>query len=419
MRLLTKITSLYLLITLMVFAVGGVMAYYVIKEEIDAEHRRFLRRRLDRTAELIGQGEKIESYDGAKLDVVHLGERAHEYPIHFSDTLVWHPYLERMEINYKANTVQKINGQYYYMETFDVIVEADDITETVVRSLSRIFLLLLVAVGLIGALFSARIFKPFNETLNRIRDFRVRSNEPLGLPNTNTREFRRLNYFVEQMASRSRREYQALKEFSENASHEMQTPLAIARGKLELMMDSPHLKDKDLELLLSAQKSLQKLSKLGRSLSLLTKIENEEFRRETISDFSAIAKHVVHQFEELIPLKSLSLKQQIAEGVALRIDPVLADVLVTNLIQNAVRHNVEGGCIDVLLDEERLLIRNTGTPPSIAPEVLFQRFRKDRQSGESLGLGLAIVRRICELNNLDIRYRYIDQLHAVEIRFSG
>ena len=76
MRLLTKITVLYLLITLMVFAVGGVIAYYVIKEEIDAEHRRFLRRRLARTAELIERGEKIQPYDGAMLDVVPLGEQA-------------------------------------------------------------------------------------------------------------------------------------------------------------------------------------------------------------------------------------------------------------------------------------------------------------------------------------------------------
>lgn len=393
------------------------MAYYVIKEEIDAEHRRFLRRRLDRTAELIQHGEKIESYDGAKLDVVHLGKRGREQSFRFSDTLVWHPYLERMETHYKASTVQNINGEYYYMETFDVIVEADDITETVTRSLSRIFLLLLVAVGLIGALFSARIFRPFNETLNRIRDFRVRGSEPLDLPKTKTREFRRLNYFVEQMAGRSRREYQALKEFSENASHEIQTPLAIARGKLELMMDSPNLQGKDLELLLSAQQSLHKLSKLGHSLSLLTKIENDEFRGESPTDFSIIVQRVIQQFEELIPLKSLSLKQDIRENVNLRIDPVLADVLVTNLFQNAVRHNHEGGCIEVQLDEERLLLRNTGAPPSISPEAFFQRFRKDRQSGESLGLGLAIVRRICELNNLDIRYRYIDDQHAVEIRF--
>lgn len=417
MRLLTKITSLYLFITLLVFAVGGIMAYYVLKEEIDAEHRRFLRRRLARTAELIANGEQVPVYDGEKLDVIPLGPNARERPYRFSDTLVWHSYLKRMENHYKVSAIKNIDGQYYYMETFDVIVEADDITETVVRALSRIFLLLLVVVGVVGALFSARIFSPFNKTLDRIRDFRVQNDEPLDLPKTSTMEFRRLNYFVGQMAARSRREYQALKEFSENASHEMQTPLSIARGKLELLLDSPNLSDQDLGLVISAQQSIQKLSKLGRSLSLLTKIENEEFRGEGPSDLSELLKNIIDQFEELIELKSLTLQQEIEESVTLPMDPILADVLLTNLFQNAVRHNVQGGCIDVSLNREHLLIRNTGPAPDAPPEELFDRFRKNRQSGDSLGLGLAIVRRICDMNKLQIRYRYQEDRHVVEVRF--
>lgn len=417
MRLLTKITSLYLFITLLVFAVGGVMAYYVLKEEIDAEHRRFLQRRLARTAELIANGEQVPAYDGEKLDVIPLGPNARERPYRFSDTLVWHPYLKRMENHYKVSAIKNIDGQYYYMETFDVIVEADDITETVVRALSRIFLLLLVVVGVVGALFSARIFSPFNKTLDRIRDFRVQNDEPLDLPKTSTMEFKRLNYFVGQMAARSRREYQALKEFSENASHEMQTPLSIARGKLELLLDSPNLSDQDLGLVISAQQSIQKLSKLGRSLSLLTKIENEEFRGEGPSDLSELLNNIIDQFEELIELKSLALQQEIEESVTLPMDPILADVLLTNLFQNAVRHNVQGGCIDVSLNRERLLIRNTGPAPEAPPEELFNRFRKNRQSGDSLGLGLAIVQRICDMNNLQIRYRYQEDRHVVEVRF--
>ncbi len=417
MRLLTKISSLYLLMTLLVFAAGGIIAYHVIKDEIDAEHRRFLRHRLARIAELIANGEQVPTYDGEKLDVIPLGPDAREQSFRFSDTLVWHSYLKRMESHYKLSAVQKIGDQHYYMETFDVIVEADDIMETVIRALSRIFLLLLIVVGVVGALFSARIFRPFNKTLNRIRDFNVQSNEPLDLPKTSTMEFKRLNYFVGKMADRNRREYQALKEFSENASHEMQTPLSIARGKLDLLLDSPNLGDQDLGLVISAQQSIQKLSKLGRSLSLLTKIENEEFRSEGPSNMSALLKSIIDQFEELISLKSLTLEQTVEEQVSVPMDPVLADVLLTNLFQNAVRHNLKGGYIKVDLNQERLLIQNTGPPPQVPTEELFNRFRKDRQSGESLGLGLAIVRRICDMNNLQVRYRYQQERHVVEVRF--
>jgi len=403
--------------TLLVFAAGGIIAYHVIKDEIDAEHRRFLRHRLARIAELIANGEQVPAYDGEKLDVIPLGPDAREQSFRFSDTLVWHSYLKRMESHYKLSAVQKIGDQHYYMETFDVIVEADDIMETVIRALSRIFLLLLIVVGVVGALFSARIFRPFNKTLNRIRDFNVQSNEPLDLPKTSTMEFKRLNYFVGKMADRNRREYQALKEFSENASHEMQTPLSIARGKLDLLLDSPNLGDQDLGLVISAQQSIQKLSKLGRSLSLLTKIENEEFRSEGPSNMSALLQSIIDQFEELISLKSLTLEQTVEEQVSVPMDPVLADVLLTNLFQNAVRHNLKGGYIKVDLNQERLLIQNTGPPPQVPTEELFNRFRKDRQSGESLGLGLAIVRRICDMNNLQVRYRYQQERHVLEVRF--
>ncbi len=417
MRLLTKVTILYLLITLVVFAVGGVMAYYLMMDEIEAEHQRFLRRRLNRTAEMIEMGERIHNYEGEKMKVVALGPEGEETDFRSSDTLVWHPYLEREELHYKVSAVKKIGDEYYYMETYDVIVEADDITEAVVTSLSRIFLLLLVGFGAIAVFFSARIFRPFNQTLDRIRNFRVRDRGPLDLPETGTLEFARLNHFIEQMAEKSRREYQALKEFSENASHEIQTPLAIARSKLELLLESPHLSDQEIELVGSAQESINKLSKLGRSLSLLTKIENEEFGDAGFVDFSGLVERAVDQFSELAELKDLRMRHQIEAGVALRIDPVLADVLLTNLLQNAVRHNYEGGCIEVRLDSRRLCIQNTGQPPQAPPEEFFRRFRKDQQSGESLGLGLAIVKRICELNQLDISYRYLNERHQIRIDF--
>ncbi len=415
MRLLTKVTILYLLITLVVFAAGGVMAYYLMMDEIEAEHQRFLRRRLNRTAEMIEMGEKIHNYEGEKMKVVALGPEGEETHFRSSDTLVWHPYLERQELHYKVSAVKKIGDEYYYMETYDVIVEADDITQAVVTSLSRIFLLLLVAFGGIAVFFSARIFRPFNQTLDRIRTFRVRDREPLVLPETGTREFARLNHFIEQMAEKSRREYQALKEFSENASHEIQTPLAIARSKLELLLESPNLSDQEMGLVGSAQESINKLSKLSRSLSLLTKIENEEFGDAELVDFSRLVERAIDQFSELAELKALTLRHHIEPGVAIRIDPVLADVLLTNLLQNAVRHNYEGGCIEVRLDPGELRIQNTGQPPQVPPEEFFRRFRKNQQSGESLGLGLAIVKRICELNQLGISYRYFDERHQVRI----
>ncbi len=420
MRLITRLTLVYLVITLAVFAVGGVMSYFIIKREIDSEHRRFLSRRIDRAVELIRQGTALPPYDGEKLEVIplKLGTAPTEGYL-FSDTMVWHPYLRRLELHYKVSAVRVINGYPYQLETYDVIVEADDISEAVIESLSRIYILLLLVVGLVGTLASARIFRPFNDTLDKIRDFSVGGKNPLRLKKTGIREFSRLNRFVEEMANRSRREYRAQKEFSENASHEIQTPISIARNNLQRVMESPRLGSKELRLIDSAQQALQKLSRLGSSLSLLTRIDNEEFYNPNRIDFSEVVTRLANDFQELAEMKGLDFSADVQSGVEVQIDPTLADILISNLLSNAIRHNAEQGYVRVSLDAESLRVQNSGPAPDVSPAELFRRFRKGQQSNASLGLGLAIVKRICERNRLLINYSYTEGEHLVEVHFPG
>ncbi len=415
MRLLTKITLLYLLTTFVVLAIGGVLSYYFVKNEIDAEQQRFLRQRLLRTIDLIKQGETIGHIDEEKLIVVPLGPEAQTFDFQYKDTLVYHNQLQRMEPHSKVSTVTEINDKKYYLATYDVIVEGDDIVDALSSSFIRIYLLLLLATVAIGALFSANIFRPFDHTLQAIQRFRLRDPKPLELEPTSTREFARLNDFIRQMTTKSRRDYQALKEFSENASHEMQTPLAIAGGKLQLLLDSPNLSDEDFQHVVAAQQSIHKLSKLGQSLALLTRIDNEEFSDIETIDFSALVQRLTSYFEELAGLKNLTMTTHIEPDQQLQIDPTLADVLVTNLLQNAVRHNEEGGSIDITLVPGKLTISNTGKPPQVNPSQLFQRFRKGQSENGSFGLGLAIVKRICERNNLKVDYRYQEGRHVLEV----
>ncbi|HAA22837.1 MAG TPA: hypothetical protein DCP28_30250 [Cytophagales bacterium] len=218
------------------------------------------------------------------------------------------------------------------------------------------------------------------------------------------------------MTEKSRQDYQSLKEFSDNASHEMQTPLAVARGKLELLVNSPNLKDGDLQLIQSAQQSVNTLSKLGSSLALLTKIGNEEFSDIQPVDLSAHLQDKLFDLEELIELKELQLSHNITEGKQVTLDPVLVEVLLTNLLQNAIRHNVQSGQIEVTLTEDALTVRNTGEAPSVDdPQQLFRRFKKDAQSGASLGLGLAIVKQIVERQHWAIDYTYVAGWHTLRL----
>ena len=197
----------------------------------------------------------------------------------------------------------------------------------------------------------------------------------------------------------------------------MQTPLAIARGKLELLLETENLDTEQTRLIQSAQQSLGKLSKLGEALALLTKIDNKEFATQAEVDFSKIVKNCLVNFEDLAQLKNLEFKKQIEEHVQLRIDPVLGDILVSNLVKNTIRHNIEGGWIEVSLTGDQLVICNTGAAPKVQPDQLFERFQKGAGSNKSLGLGLAIVKKICEVNNYKIDYQFADGVHLISVHF--
>jgi signal transduction histidine kinase len=214
-------------------------------------------------------------------------------------------------------------------------------------------------------------------------------------------------------------DYRNLKEFSENASHEMQTPLAVAKGKLELLLQSKNTDEEELSLINSAYNSIDHLSKMGRSLGLLTKIENNEFTDLQEVDLSKIVKGTLFDFQELLELKGLKIQQDIDDDVKVSSDPILIQILIGNLFQNAVRHNISGGEIRLKLTERSFVISNTGKELNNPSEELFERFKKDNQSEETIGLGLSIVKKICEINNYEISYEFKDHLHTLKVSFSN
>jgi signal transduction histidine kinase len=160
---------------------------------------------------------------------------------------------------------------------------------------------------------------------------------------------------MDQMIKKIRSDYRNLKEFSENASHEMQTPLAVAKGKLELMLQSKNLDEEQLTLINSAYNSIDHLSKMGRSLGLLTKIENNEFTNLQETNISAIIHNALYDFQELLVLKGISAETNIEEDVVINADPTLMKILIGNLFQNAVRHNIVGGKIILKLSADEFL----------------------------------------------------------------
>ena len=183
------------------------------------------------------------------------------------------------------------------------------------------------------------------------------------------------------------------------------------------MLLETRIDEKQASLIEGIQNAVQKLSSVNQSLILLTKLENQEYPVKEKMDFSHFLTRAIESFRELIDMKSLELKTQLEPDIFLSLNPVLADILLTNLLSNAIRHNRINGSIEVLLTSSGLSVRNTGDAPKGDTSELFKRFKKDKQSSDSTGLGLAIVKQICDLNNFPVSYEFKGGHHELRIDF--
>ena len=295
--------------------------------------------------------------------------------------------------------------------------ETDDLIQLIVIITLGILVILLVTLFLINRFLLNKLWKPFNSTLQQIKQFNLSGKEKVQLEQSDINEFTELNDAVRIMTGRVSRDYDEIKSFTENASHEIQTPLAIIKSKLELLSQSENLKEDQMNSIQSVYEATNRLSKLNQSLILLTKIDNQQFREsEEVNISSLINKHL-NNYEELIAAKFISIKKNIEDNVKMNMNEALAEILISNLITNAIKHNIDKGVIEITLTNNHLLISNTGLPLKIDPSELFERFKKDKVSSESLGLGLSIVKKICERYSYGIKYIYSDTLHTITINF--
>jgi len=418
MRLIYKLTIIYLIISLIVLAAGGLFTYMDVKYEIDMEEKRFLKERLQSIESFIERRDLQKDFTKDKITIRYLGESAETTPIAFSDTTVMHSTLQRPETHTLLTTTKQINGKFYAISIYDLIVEEDDIAEGVIKSLVKTLAILLVLILLLSLLASKILLRPFESILARIKSFNIKEEKPIYFPNSGTRELNQLSKFLNEMTSKMKQDYQALKEFTENASHELQTPLSIASGKLELLMEDNHCTDKQLELAVAAQNNIKRLSHMSSSLTLITKIENREFDTGQRVDLSAVLAELIDDFNELIQIKGLRLEQNIAPEVIIKTNRSLLYIMLTNLLKNAINHNIgEHGYINILLEGKSLIIENSGPELTLPPEDMFLRFKKDVNKSYSMGLGLSIVKRIIEINNWHIGYSNQQTIHKIKVTF--
>jgi signal transduction histidine kinase len=420
MKLLTKTNLFYTLFALLIFVIGGFAFYFIMQNEIYEEIDEALISRKEvilKQSAIKGEGYFSELAKWDDIRIIKTNQRFKEMPSGFSDTLIFRPGEKEGEQFRRLIFDANLSGTIYKIEILRSVTDSDSLIDGIVQSASIILLLLLGGGAILNYFISKKVWKPFYGVLDIIKDYRPGGKSDLNLPKSGISEFSSLNKVIERLVTKVENDFVNLKQFTENASHEIQTPLAIIKTKSELLLQMEELDKEVVKGIVSINEAATRLSKLNQALLQLMKIDNRQYQESEEIDLSALLDKKLKRLNELVEMKNIKLRQNIDKNVLININVSLAEILLSNLLNNAIKHNVFGGEIDIRLKPNELAIKNTGEVLHVEPEKLFGRFVKESNSNESIGLGLSLVKQICETYNFAISYNYKDSMHELKVNF--
>ncbi|MDZ4823416.1 MAG: HAMP domain-containing sensor histidine kinase [Flavobacteriales bacterium] len=416
MKLLTRTGIWYLALSLALFVLAGFVFFHVVRADIEEDFTENLYLEKDHVIQFAEDSLKLPQVHyaiGDQLEFKHIG---YDFEEVLSDTLLYNAGEEENQLFRRLTFPLRLGNEKYAVTILKALYETDDLADSIVFAFAIIALCTLLMLFVLNWWLSKRLWQPFYSTLQKLSQFELHKNEHHDLPSSSIIEFNTLNSEINKLTEKVSRDYRSLKEFSENASHEIQTPLAIVRAKLELLINQNNLSEAQLKLVSESYEAINRLSKLNQSLLVLSKIDNRQFYADDRIDFTQVVREKLEDFSELMQFRGIQLKTDL-NPVQLNIHPYMAEILLSNLIGNAIKHNRENGCVSVQLSSKELVISNIGDPSHISSDDMFRRFVKSGASGDGCGLGLAIVKSICDACHIEIIHDYSDDTHSFRLQF--
>lgn len=305
-------------------------------------------------------------------------------------------------------------GGFYEMKVISPVVDKSDLIREVVNSLLWLYLALLISIIVVNNFVLKKIWQPFYRLMEQLKNFSLGEGSVFKPSQTRIKEFTVLDETIGKMLERNDEIYKSQKQFIENASHELQTPLAISMNKLELLAESENLSEDHLQSIGNINQTLERLSSLNKSLLLLSKIENKQYAEEEDLSFNEILTGLTDEFSDYSAFRKVEIKI-IEEGTwSIKMNRDLAGILATNLLKNAIVHNHSGGEVVITIASSFFTIENTSHNPALPSDTLFERFNKKPDKKGSTGLGLAIVKAVADATGLSVIYSFTGR-HLIRV----
>ncbi|CAN5604510.1 HAMP domain-containing sensor histidine kinase [soil metagenome] len=418
MKLLTRTTIYYLLFSLPLLLLSGLFLYYSIEKalqhEVDEELENSKVIWIQHLNNLPADKDILELNNPyVQIEKTNVASANNFY----SDTLVYEP-LEKGTDAYRNLTVFiEHNNQQYKLSFQRSVLEHQAVFKKLIVLMVYVFGGLLLLFLMINFYINKNLWKPFNNSLQKITTLNMQQLQQVHFDKVAISEFNALNNSLNAMTKKMHGDYLSMKTFTQNASHEIQTPLAIIQSKLELLLQDNLLTEQQIVAISSAFEATQRLSKLNQALLLITKIENNQFDASEAISIKAVVEKYQSFFAELLDQKKIALSIIVNADWPLFIHALLADMLISNLFSNAIRYSNQHGSITMAINQDSFEIINTSTMPPITSTRLFHRFIK-HDSATGNGLGLAIVKEICDTNNIEIRYTHDNTAHRFKLSAS-
>ena len=417
MKLLAATNRYYLALVAVLFAVASGVLYYgvqmALRHEVDEQlglHQRQIET-------LVRAGQPLVATPFADQFVLSARPRR----LGLADTILPDP-VEGTLVPHRQLTFRLRQGsQAQWVTLRKSLVETNDLLAVVLGVMLGVFVALMLSVLLLNRWLSGRLWRQFHRTLAALRHYDLQQHRPLVLSRPRIDEFAELNQAVMHLSQRVVADYENLREFTANAAHETQTPLAIMQAQLEQLLQVPALATDPTAapLLGDLYGATRRLSRLHQALGLLSRIENRQFAGTQPIALAELVQEKIDQLTSLLDARGLRLHLHFDARPVLHLHPGLADSLLHNLLYNAIKHNQPGGSLTVRLTAKALTISNPGPAISGDPTRFFERFRKHSAAAESPGLGLSIVQQIGAYYGFEVAYEYapVGQVHTLRVVF--